>query len=256
MLQMYVDSGGKACYEIGRKFVNDRLIKLMEDVMTDYAEMDASYIEKITCSEDWEKPIEEILDLDRLRGDEDFAEEALSDLLPEGTDADTALATFWSLYDLLKAEKEYKPTLVMEHVLYYVIQMRLDFCKDMPDIYDRVERIPEPGRSQMMAELREEAKELKAGDPKTWEEDVEEIAEELMRGYEDLKEYEMTCFEDTDCLFLDDMDEEEIVESGIAGALGVDFMGDGREMRIEHDGLEFGIDVSPWKMEGDDPLPF
>lgn len=76
---MYVP-GEKKCQEIGLKFVNDRLIKLMDDAIISYVAMYDSedrYRERIKCSADWEKPLEEIMDLDRLSQDEKFFDEYL-----------------------------------------------------------------------------------------------------------------------------------------------------------------------------------
>ena len=59
------------CYEYGRRFVNDRLIQLVEDVIAEYAQMgDSSYMANIKSSKDWEKPLGTIIDLDRMRKDE------------------------------------------------------------------------------------------------------------------------------------------------------------------------------------------
>ena len=38
MLQLYGTPGAEKCIEFGNRFVNDRLISLMEDVVKDYTE--------------------------------------------------------------------------------------------------------------------------------------------------------------------------------------------------------------------------
>ena len=45
MLEMYSLPGGKVCYSAGKKFVNDRLIELLEDVILEYVQSyDTSYM--------------------------------------------------------------------------------------------------------------------------------------------------------------------------------------------------------------------
>ena len=253
MIQMYSLPGKELCHEHGRQFVNSRLIGLMEDIMAEYAQVgDNSYMEKITSSKDWEKPLETIIDLDRMRKDERFATEWLRELelIPQTIGTQRGLQDYFSLYDLLKAKEEYKPSLSMEYILLGIIDMELDYCKDVPEFHQRVKRIPEPSRSQMMQELQEEAAKIKAEDPDI-EDKGNEFVEKLMVYYEDLDEYINICFEDTDCLFLDDMDEEELEKSGFADLLGVHITGDSRMMQVIHkNGKTKEYDVSPWKQDG------
>ncbi len=257
MLQMYCTPGAEKCREIGKKFVNDRLIALMDDAIVAYVDMfdeEERYRERITCSADWEKPLEEIVDLERLSHDEKFYDDYLdfNGLVPRTVGPQQALHDFFSLRRLLKARKEYKPELSMEYILYALIEMELDFCKDEPELHERRKRIPEPDRSAMMEELRTEAAENMESAPELYEnETIEEVMEELMAYYEDLGEYRMTCFEDTDSLFLDDMDDTAMKDSGMADFFGFDLMGDSRKMRIESvdGGTVYEFDVSPWETE-------
>ena len=255
MLQMYCTPGAEKCQEIGRKFVNDRLIRLVDDAIVSYVDMfdeDQRYRERITCSADWEKPLDEIIDLERLSHDERFFDDYLDmmGLVPSTVGPQRALRDFFSLRKLLKAKKEYKPDLSMEYILMALIQMELDFCKDMPENHDPISRIPEPGRSEMMEELRVEAEENRAGEEELYaDETLEETAESLMAYYEDLNRYVETCFEDTDCLFLDDMDEEAMEESGFAEGFGVNVKGDEAEIKIEGEGQKFEFTVPAWELE-------
>lgn len=252
MLLLHETPGSEKCHEYGKRFVNDRLISLMKDFVTDYVEMyDAPYRERITCSADWEKPLEEIIDLDRLSHDEAFFNDwmDLNAMVPSTVGPQRALHDFFSLYRLLKARKEYKPDLTMEYILYRIIQLELDFCKDGPELHDRVKKISEPARSQMMEELLAEAAELKEGDPETWEEDIPKIADQLMAYYEDLDKYVLTCFEDEDFFFLDDMDEDEMEDSGFADDFGVNIKGDEATVKIEGAGQRFEFGVAAWELE-------
>lgn len=252
MIQMYFTPGGKVCNKLGRKFVNDRLIDLMEDLMAEYAQMgDDSYMAHIKSSKEWEAPLETVIDLNRMRNDIRFAKNWLIEMeyVPDSFAPDRALHDFWSLYDLLKAEKEYKPDLSMEYILYYIIEYEKDLCKDMPDLHERRKHIAEPIRSIMMEELKEEAADIQEQDPETYEESIPEIAEDLMACYEDLDQYIETCFEDTDCLFLNEMNEKELEESGLVEAMGINIKGDETQVKIEIDGQQFEYSVPAWEAE-------
>ena len=108
MIQMYFLPGKELCLEQGRSFVNSRLIGLMENAMAEYAQIgDDSYMEKITSSKDWEKPLETIIDLNRMRKDENFVTGWLREyeLIPQTIGSQRGLQDFFSLYDLLKAKR-------------------------------------------------------------------------------------------------------------------------------------------------------
>ena len=249
MLQMYLDENGPVCKTVGEKFVNDRLIRLLEDVMADYIQRDdMSYMENITCSEDWEKPLDTIIDMNRLRSDVNFGKDLLVGYTPPRFSPEKALSTFFSLYDLLKADEAYKPSLAMEYVLYNVLKTRLDICEDMPEVYNQVERVPEPFRTQMLEELTDAAGDLADEEGET----LDDKLEFLMSFYEDMGEYIETCFEDIDCLLLDYMDEDELDDSGMVDAMGINVEGDTKTMRIEqYGGIPLTIDLSPWIMDKD-----
>lgn len=200
MLRLYNLEGQENCWRIGRKHINDRLIEMMEYVMADYAQLgDPSYTEHITSSAEWDAPLEKVIDLERMRNDKNFVEEGLKWIMPLQVfkTRKRMLTTFWRMYDLLKAEEEFKPDLVMEYVLYRIIETRLEDCKMMPEAFKRVERIPEPGRTEMLKELSECV-------------DDESTPEDLMAYYEDLEHAFDVCFEDNDCLLLEKMSERAI----------------------------------------------
>jgi len=200
MLQIYHLPGGTKCWVFGRRFINDRLIKLTEDVMSEFIQLDGSYTEhfkkmtKEQAQKEWEKPLPEIIDMDRLRLDSNFAEYCMEMVLPPTHPRSKALYTFFGLYDLLKAEKEYKPELAMEYVLFSIIENELEWCKELPEDHRRVQRIPEPERSQMLAECEEEVKKH-FSDPDLG---LSFDAEDFLAEIEDLNEYMENCFEDLD----------------------------------------------------------
>ena len=240
MLEMYSLPGGKVCYSAGKKFVNDRLIELLEDVILEYVQSyDTSYMAHIHNSKQWEAPLEKIIDLNRLRADMDFAKEKLFLYLPDGYDIVKGLFAFFSLYDLLKAKESHKPELIMEYILFHLIEGRLNLCKDMPEIYSSIKHIPEPTRSQMLAEMVQEL-------------DVEDIlegytSEDMIKAYEDLDKYYDYCFEDFDGLLLDEMSESDMIKSGFADEFGIN----AKETRVvnEYENIKFGIKLPEWMFE-------
>ncbi len=58
-------------------------------------------------------------------------------------------------------------------------------------------------------------------DVETDEYDIEEEAERLMLYYEDLRQYDYTCFWDNDFLMLDEMTEDDISDSKLNDMLGI-----------------------------------
>lgn len=255
MLQLYMTPSEKKSEEIVIRFVSKRLLEILDDNIIAFVDMcddDGRYYERITCDEDWDKPLEEIIDLQRMENDRRFYSEfmAMAGLAPGTVAPMRAVHDFFSLRRLLKAKLEYKPDLSMEYILYAMIMTELDFCKSMPESHKKVKRIPEPDRSIVMKEAMAEAAECKEEDPDLYrDESVEQIAEKLMGYYEDLGQYVMTCFEDTDCLFLDDMDEEFMEKSGFASQLGVNIQGDDTVLKV--DGLDDETDfyIPAWELE-------
>jgi len=251
MIKMFNTPGGTICQNEGKLFVNNRLISLLEDLMIQYAEMrDNSYVKKIACPPSAEKPLHEIIDLDRLSKDERFVTEWLESfsLIPQTVGPQRALYDFFSLYRLLKARKEIKPSLTMEYILYHLIEMEKDLCLDMPEIHESRKQIAESIRSQMMPELMKKAAELRERDLEAFDETVPEIAEELMAYYEDLDKYGQTCFEDMDCLLLDEMDEEAVEESGFAERHGINVAGDEATVTIQGFGKFHEFSVPAWEL--------
>ena len=256
MIQIYHLPGGTKCWEIGTRFINDRLIKLVEDVMADYVQFNNEIylrerfkdMSKEEVQKEWEKPIGEIIDMNRLREDDGFAEYLMDLLLPASHRRNKALYTFFGIYDLLKAEKAYEPELAMDYVLLMIINHELDWCEELPKYHKRIMRIPEPERTLMLAECEEEAAEMRRGSISLNNID----GEALMAEIEDLSEYTEICFEDHDCLMLDDVDEEALENDPIAQMMGVQTKGDGFRSEIETDNgkkVKIEFNIAPWQME-------
>ena len=251
----------EAAAEIVRKFINNRLIGLMEDIIDEEVAFDMIMSGKAAATEMEDKPFDELVDIDELMQDMDFAENVSQMYLPDGYPIEKANREFLGLYKLLKAKNEYVPELPMEYVLYRVIMNEIwqvdQINEDMEDgLYDdlmddpffegiedeevtTVERIPEPDRSIVLNAL------------EVWE-DEDLTAEYIINQYEDLREYEEVCFWDTDFAFLDQMSEDELIHSDMAKFLGIGERRDTQVMEISTDGnnkIKLEVNIPPWENE-------
>lgn len=257
--------------DIVKKFVNDRLIGLMEDIILDEVSWDMAMNGELSEA-DYNKSFEEMVDLPALMTNSDFAENVSLAYLPEGFPVEKANREFFGLYGLLKAKKEYVPDLAMEYILYHVIYgevgqveminedtedglfdelMDDSFFKGIEDEeYTTVLQIPEPERTKVLNAVLEQAK------GECCDESPEEMAEYLMSLYEDLKEYENLCFWDTDFMLLDDMDEDEIVGSVLNKYMGIADVKEDKVISFPVDGKDgkqinvtATLNMFPWELE-------
>ena len=237
--------------DIVKKFVNDRLIALMEDIILDEVSWDMAMNGELSEA-DYNKSFEEMVDLPALMTNSEFAENVSLAYLPEDFPIEKANREFFGLYGLLKAKKEYVPDLAMEYILYHVIYgevgqveminedtedglfdelMEDPFFEGIEDEeYTTVMQIPEPERTKVWNAVLEQAKD------ECCDESPEKMAEFLMNMYEDLKEYENLCFQDTDCLMLDEMSEDEIVGSALNAFMGIADRKEDKVIRFPVDG--------------------
>ncbi len=77
--------------------------------------------------------------------------------------------------------------------------------------------------------------------------------------YEDLREYDETCFEDTDFLLLDKMSQEEIIKSGLDEYMGIIVPKETRSIEFPVQGkngqelnVKAEIYIHPWDLEDED----
>ena len=238
--------------EIVKAFVNERLISLMEEIILDEVAWDMALAGEL--GEDaMTKSFEEMVDLAALMNDMEFAENVSMTYLPEDFPVDRANQEFFGLYNLLKADKEYVPDLVKEYILYAIIFMEieqtdminediadglfeigdemeepfgeipkalknitfLDPISDEDEEYTTVEQIPEPERTI----VRDAVRKMCEGSVPV--EELDEHVDYVLSTYEDLREYEESCFWDHDFMLLDDMTEDEIRESGLNEMMGI-----------------------------------
>lgn len=134
--------GDKKADEIINKYVNDRLIGLMADILADFDE----------------KTILE---------DEAFLEEIFY-LFPENYEKEKQANTFMKLYGLLKDDEVYAPEQVME----YVLAQLLGLYEEMGGM----EIVPMPERAYVMQKL---AEDFKADGSKRPVDDATEYLEQL-----------------------------------------------------------------------------
>ncbi len=242
---------------IVEKYINDRLIAIMEEVIHDGVDWKVDLRED-SMEGDLNKTLDEIIDAEELLTDMNFAEEISLRYLPADYPLEKANREFFGMYRLLKAKKRYVPELPMAYVLYSIIQREISMVDDMnktreeedfddlPDYlqideeFTTVEHIPEPGRTLVLDSLKEEA-----------EEEEELTAEELLLQYEDLREYEVICFEDLDFLMLDIMDMDALVHSREAKILGIEERTDVKKVEYEIGSMKVSMDLynPPWESE-------
>ena len=226
MLDIYMMPEGEKSREIVKRHVNERLLKILDRAIKDYVMIfddKRRYWKRITCSEDWEKSVDELFDLKQMEKDGDFFFwMQVAYLAPATSTPLSAAQAFFALRRLLQEKGEYKPDLTEEYVLYALIRNELDYCKDLPESGGRVIRIPEPDRNIVLEDVLAEAAGDKEFEPELYEnKSVEQIAEDLMGYDEDLGNYVMTCFEDEDFLMLDFIDAKAMKNTLFAQTLGI-----------------------------------
>ncbi len=246
--------------EIVKNFINNRLVRMMEEIILDEVEfaliMSGDYRE-----DDVNKSVEELVDMDSLMQSREFAENVSMIYLPDEYPVEKANREFLGLYRLLKAKNEYVPELPMEYVLNSIINNEIwqvdqiaedteeglfDDMMDDPffegiedEEYTTVEQIPEPDRGTVLKALEAQC-------------DDDMTAEDLIAYYEDLRNYEETCFWDTDFAFLDSMDEDTLIHSDLAAKLGIGEREDVKkfEMPMENGkSIKVEMNVAPWDVE-------
>ena len=259
MLKLQNLPADKKSYDIVNRFINNRLIKLMKDEIMEAAcsamEMQGKYLEI-----DPKKPLSEIVGITELMSDRYFADSIRFLYLPPDTSNERAVSEFFSLYRLLKAKKEYVPHLTMEYVLYHIIQVEIQEINAPEDerieYFERdrsstVKHIPEPDRTYVRDQILREID----GD-RVDGEDPEEFAEYMLSMYEDLKNYDETCFWDFDFLLLNKSTEEDIANSELNKMMGItDLKPDSFvEIPLENkDGekrtIKARLNIDPWDVE-------
>ncbi|MCR5452702.1 MAG: hypothetical protein K6F00_08760 [Lachnospiraceae bacterium] len=256
--------------DIVKKFINNRLIGMMEEIIED----EIAFVMAMSGGIDQdlgEKPLDEVVDMDSLMQNLEFAENVSLSYLPDNYPIEKANREFIGLYRLLRAKDEYVPELPMEYVLDRIIENAIwqvdminedmadgffDALKDNP-FFDgteeegeltTIERIPNPDRAVVLAALEKECEEIEL--PEDDEDDYG--PEDMILLYEDLRNYVETCFWDTDFAFLDEMDEDTLINSVEAKQLGIDARTDVKKVELSLDGninVNMEINAAPWDME-------
>ncbi len=256
--------------EIVKKFINDRLIRMMEDIIED----EIAFVMAMSGGIDkdlGEKPLDEVIDMDALMQNLEFAENVSLSYLPDDYPIEKANREFLGLYRLLRAKEEYVPELPMEYVLDRVIgsaiwnvdmineDMEDGFFDDLEgdsffEVVDddeeltTIERIPDPDRAIVLAALEKECEELEP--PEDDEDDYG--PEEMILLYEDLRNYREICFWDMDFAVLDEMDEEELANSDVSKLMGIGARSDVRTVELSLDDnlkVNMEINAAPWDLE-------
>ena len=262
MLKFEFIPGDDKAQEIIKTFINNRLIALIEQIILDEVDWQLA-MEGDLENTPKEAGFADLVDIDKLASNLDFAANVSMTYLPDNYPVDKANREFFGLYKLLKARKEYVPELPMEYVLYHIIMNEVwqvdminedsedgmfDDLKDDPffagiedEEYTTVEKIPEPERSVALDGLKDYASELE--EPAT--------AEEVLSEYEDLRNYGEICFWDTDFTMLDDYDEEALIHSELGKYMGLGERQDVKKMEMEIGGSKVKVEmnIAPWESE-------
>ena len=230
--------GDEKADAIVSRFINDRLIRIMEDIILDevvWKMAERGELDPEAAS----KSFDELVDISKLIPNMDFAEMVSTDYLPENYPIEQANEAFLGAYKLLKAEEEYVPNKLMEFVLFGIINKEVgevdlinsdmlsgmfdgidvefdgfeDFDDDIEDnLIDEddveeittIERLPEADRIIVKNAVLELHKGGHEG------EELESFAENSVEKYEDLRAYFDIGFIDTDCLQLGEYTEDEL----------------------------------------------
>ena len=260
MLQLSLLPGEPKSNAIVSRFINDRLIKLMEYIIGDYVgtHFDDPGFSKVKSFEEF---FETFVSIEELMSDKSFAEVIAFNFLPASFPRERANREFFGLYNLLKAKEEYVPDLTKEYILYHVIYNEVDNIEmNRPDDYDpdmepeddeftTIQKIPEPDRTYVKNVLMK----MYYGDCCT--DDPEDDAEYMLNMYEDLAEYEECCFWDIDFMLLDDYTVDQIAASPFNKMLGItdpkgsniiEFPVNGKEGAKN---IKANVTISPWDLE-------
>ena len=236
MLQLPNQLEDSKANNIVKKFINDRLIAIMEEIILDEVSFTMA-MEGSLDESSYTKSFEEMVNIIDLMTDIEFAENVSLQFLPDGFPLERANQVFLGLYMLLKAPEEYIPELLMEYALFSVIYSQVgeidminedtedglfDDLLDDPffegiadEEYTTVLQIPEPDRSVVMDAVKKQYEE------ECEPEELDEMVEYVMNSYEDLREYGETCFWDEDFMLLNDMSEEKLLRSELNKYMGI-----------------------------------
>ncbi len=152
----------------------------------------------------------------KLRTDLSFAKK-VSVFLPEWYPLEMVNAEFIGLYKLLKVKQRYIPTLPMEYLMDRLIEYHLDLIQLMDSGENEeayIAHLPEPYRRELEEFYREEA------DGET-DEEREDYVQYMLSLFEDIRNYNETCFWDWDFKLLDDITMDQIKNSEVNRECGI-----------------------------------
>ena len=277
MIEMFYPAEDYVWNAAGLVHVNNRIKEMMECFLDYYFDSyDDSYVKDVPTEVRRNSHVEEWADLGRLRNDKKFSEHLHEiEFAPENGWENSASA-FVSLYMLLCVKGVYKATLEMEHILLALLESELDeVADDSPenlfeinldilrsidseDVWRRADlimcgqhfqvvKVPEPARSFMLYCIEKSGVVEKI---REYEDDTCTV-EDIVRRYEDIEEYIEWCFEDHDCLLLDDMSKKDLADSGLVKTMGIHVDGDTsvNRMRLPGVGTEIEFRIVPWETE-------
>jgi len=230
------------------KHVSDRLIWIMDRYISDYKRVRIQDILNEKKPKDideldslYEVLVKDYNGIEKIMFDKDFASE-IAVLFPEKYNLSEMNSVFFGLYRLLKAKGMYVPTLPMEYILDRMLAIETLMSEEEDDV-SGVLLFPEPQRSY----LKRYFELLYTDKPGTKEAAME--AEMVLNTFEDIGEYQESCFWDRDFALLDDISEEELAKSPLNDMLGI--MTPEKTVEIGAPGgmMTIKIRVYPWDTE-------
>lgn len=170
--------------DIVEKYLNQRIVDTMNEIVSEYGGVGVTEIDF---------------------ADMDFAE-TISQYFPEEYALKDMNLTFWALRDFLIQEEQDTPTLIMEYVMNMIIEEQEAMIEGTKGQF--VEPVPE--RDYCIEKVAEDLN------------DESMSAEEIIRGYECLEEYQEYYFWDIDFAMLDVLSMDQIKELSKVEELGIE----------------------------------
>ena len=192
MIKLPSVPGNKECQKIVATFMNDRLVDLMDKFLFSTILSDIHVFREKSALKVLE---EDGLSLEDLKENTELAFSVKRFLFPKAFPEQYASKVFVELYEILKDPRPRVLEVTMEYLLYRLIRLELLDAEQGAGKQGTVRHIPEPERTKVLSSLAQYV-------------DEGETAEERLLWYEDLRNYEVTYFWDTDFALMDYADEE------------------------------------------------
>ncbi|MGF0017381.1 hypothetical protein [Sporofaciens sp. SGI.106] len=137
---------------------------------------------------------------------ENIQDDTISCYFPKKYPINKRQLVIQDLSNLLNSEKTYHPALIMEYILFQMINSKIEYCIDNKT--STIAMLPAAEREYLLEIFKKEY-------------DTYEEALEILENLEDLQAYPDFLFEDYDFNLLDEMSEEELFHSPLNKLLDI-----------------------------------